>query len=171
VLNSWLDGLIAKHRDTGILLDSNLLFVYCVGLLEPSLIGKEKGTREYESRDFQLLYDIVGAFDHILTTPNVLTEVSNLAGRLREDIRLLFRLFIRENLLTILDERYVISEDAAKHSVFAPLGLTDAVVSILAERGMLVVTNDLNLRVMLESFKFDCVHYDRDLRPLVLNSE
>ena len=67
--------------------DTNLLLVLVVGLLDPEQVEKFKRTRSYTREDYSLLSDFVSGYDGLLTTPNVLTEVSNLAGYLSEPLR------------------------------------------------------------------------------------
>lgn len=165
MFDSWLDRLIAKYASSGILVDSNLLLVFCVGNLDPNLVGIAKGTREYNLHDHQLLSAFIERFDHIQTTPNVLTEVSNLAGRLRDDIRSQFRVRLRNDTLRVLHEEYVATKEATAHSIYLQLGVTDAAIAMLGQKGVPVLTNDLNLSLMLESQNVECVHYDRVLRP------
>ena len=169
--NTWLSSLVSKHSTSGIVLDSNLLFVYCIGLLDPNLVGSEKRTREYTPTDFRLIDQFLGKFVRIITTPNILTEVSNLANQLRDSIRLLHRQMIRDKLLAVFEERYIATTIASQHSVYDRLGVTDAAIAVLAAEGCLVLTNDLDLSLMLEHRRTDCVRYDRHLRPLVLMSE
>ncbi|MEX0643018.1 MAG: hypothetical protein WD468_09980 [Pirellulales bacterium] len=169
--DSWLQILIAKHSASGILVDSNLLFLWSVGTLDPSLVEREKGTRNYTLNDFRLLAQLLAQFKRFVTTPNILTEVSNLSERLQQHIRPIFRQLIRDKFLEILDERFVTSEEAVNHDIYERLGLTDAVIGLLADQGPLVVTNDLDLSLLLESRQVDVIHYDRTLRPLALNMD
>jgi hypothetical protein len=74
-------------------------------------------------------------------------------------------------VLEIVEERYVPTQVAATHAVFDRLGASDAAIGFLAEEGKLVLTNDLNLSIMLEQQGRDCIHYDRILRPMVLTRE
>ena len=169
--NSRLLDLVAKHANTGILVDSSLLLVLCVGVLDRNRVSQEKGTREYTPEDFDILSDFLGRFPRRFATPNILTELSNLSGRLREDMRFLFRLWMREELFAQLEEQYVPTKDAMLHFVFERLGVTDATISIIADQGILVLTSDLNLSIMLESRKLDCILFRRDLGSYVLSSE
>jgi predicted nucleic acid-binding protein len=169
VSDSWLETLISRHAKSGILLDSNLLLLYLVGSLDPDLVPKEKGTRDYTPDDFRLVSEFLGRFDHLITTPNIMSEVSNLAGRLREHTKHVLHVLIRTRFLELVRESHVATRDASAHFVFDRLGVTDAAIGMLADRGILVFTNDLDLSIALESRQMDCVHYDRMFRPFVLN--
>jgi hypothetical protein len=130
-----------------------------------------KGTQEYSLDDLRVIGGFLEPFNCILTTPNIMTEVSNLSGRFRHDIKQLFRRMLRDRFLEVLDEKYITTHSAALHPFFDQLGVTDAAIGVLADQGLLVLTNDLDLTLMLESRNLDCVHYDRTLRPLALNLE
>jgi hypothetical protein len=169
VFNSELKKLIAKHANNGILVDSNLLLIFCIGSLDPSLVQREKGTREYTLADFSVLQEFLRGFRRLRTTPNILTELSNLTGRLRNDVRKRVTLFIREKTVDAAwQEDYIATSEATLHYTFEQLGLTDASIGVLSDRGLLVLSNDLNLSLILESRGGDCVHYDRTLRPIAL---
>ncbi len=164
--NTWLAALVAKHARKGVLVDANLLVVYCIGSCGQGLIKQAKPTKQYTVLDFQLLEDLLGRFSTIITTPNILTEVSNLVGRVRDDIREMTCGMIKGQAFTIFDERYVATKTACESSIFARLGLSDAVMATLAEENILVLTNDLDLKLHLEYRGNDVIHYDSMLRPL-----
>jgi len=147
-----------------VLLDSNLFMVYCIGAIDPARISQEKVTRQYNPADFRILDRFLGRFSRVLTTPNIMTEVSNLSGRLRLDIQAVFRRWIRDNFVQVLQEEYVPTIDAANQSSFERLGLTDAVINICAHAGNLTLTDDLDLSMVLQRQDLDCVHYTNVLR-------
>lgn len=70
-----------RRRD-GIVLDTNLLLLYCVGLYDPFVISRftERLSR-YTVDDFRLLIRFTRLFKKIIVTPNVLTEVVNLIDK------------------------------------------------------------------------------------------
>src|ERR1700730_5309765 len=74
-------SFLLKHRSQGALLDANLLLVYVVGKTGASRLANLHHTKQYQ-RDFPLIERMVEVFPTIYTTPNVLTEVSNLGKKL-----------------------------------------------------------------------------------------
>jgi len=85
-----------------------------------------------------------------LTTPNVMTEVSNLAGALDQGSRHELFTYWRDVAgATLSDERYIESEAARQAPSFPRLGITDAAIEVLAGRGTGVLTDDLPLYVQL----------------------
>jgi hypothetical protein len=78
----------------------------------------------FTDRDIPLLNRILGSFQSILTTPQVLTEVSNFLGQAppyaQRQLKNIFAEYISAR-----QEIYVRSADLATHKAFFELGLTD----------------------------------------------
>jgi hypothetical protein len=149
-------SFLLRHRSRGALLDANLLLVYVVGKLDRRELSRLHHTKQYQ-HDFALVERVVEFFPIIYTTPNVLTEVSNLGkgieffGTLR-------------NVVRVLEERYCASKDASANMHFRTLGLTDAGLCTLAAKH-LVVTADFKLFQILRANNVDAVNFNH-LRPL-----
>jgi len=75
--------LIHKHRGRGLLVETNLLLLYLIGRTNQNQISKFKRTQVFTIEDFDLLGRFMGKFKTLITTPHVLTELSNL-GESRE---------------------------------------------------------------------------------------
>lgn len=124
--------LITRFYQSGLLLDANLLLVLIVGLHYSTRLGQRKRVKDYKAKDLILLRGFVGAFSRVLTTPSILTEVSNLSNSTVPDYeRDAYTLTLRTVLATLV-ERYPRSTDAAKLSIAARLGLTDASIEHVA---------------------------------------
>lgn len=159
--------LIGRYVSKGLLLDANMLLVYCVGRYQATLLPSFKRTRLYGVRDFRLIADIVARFARLVTTPNVLTEVSNLALQLRNDHRRrCFRRFIEE--VELLEERYIESARALRNGHAERLGLTDAAIIEAARKKLLVLTADVDLYLAMCKEGVDCINYNH-IRPLHRN--
>ncbi len=138
----YAEILINRFKRKGLLLDSNLLLLYLVGLHDPTLIGDGKHNKlaKYTLEDFRILVRLKTLFRQTGTTPHVLTELSNLAGDFPESVKnLCFRSF-RSSFAT-LDELPVSSLQAAQRTEFPYLGLTDCVLAQLTP-GFLMVSDD-----------------------------
>lgn len=81
----YVEGLLVQYKNKGILVDANLLLLFFVGLYDRSRIPTFKGTKAFTVQDFDLLKVVFSYFSKIITTPNILTEVSNLSNQLREN--------------------------------------------------------------------------------------
>lgn len=158
-MSSPLAEVIARYGRIGILVDSNLLLVYFVGQLDPDLVPRFKRTSQFSRGDFELLAGLLQRFSRIVTTPNVLTEVANLAGHLADPPRSrLFEAFARG--IAMLEERYVSSAEASLEDGFVRLGLTDAGICRLVRRRLPVLTDDLRLAVQLRSLQVDVINFN-----------
>src|SRR5687768_16510275 len=70
-------GSLKNHKNRGALIDANLLLEYVVGQADRRFLKRNHHTKQYES-DFPLVKRVVEYFRTIYTTPNIVTEVSNL---------------------------------------------------------------------------------------------
>jgi rRNA maturation endonuclease Nob1 len=146
-------SLILKHRQSGALLDANLLLVYVVGKYDKDCLRQFHHTKQY-TNDFGLIKGLVEFFSVLYTTPNVLTEVSNLGGKLKSEA---FFSTLKAAVL-VLKEQYCASSDAVATPGFEWLGLTDAGIMRLAANEFLVLTADWPLYNMLVSKNVDAVN-------------
>ena len=82
---------VAYYRSRhGILVDTNLLIVLLVGATRPSLLKSLEVTSAYDADDVELISDLLGNNPRLIITPQVITEVSNLAGKIHGDDRVSF---------------------------------------------------------------------------------
>lgn len=141
-MNDYVDVLIQKFKSKGLLIDANILLLYLVGSYNPQLIGDGKYNKlsKYTVEDYRILIRLRGIFNQIVTTPHVLTEVSNLAGDFPESIKSgCLSKFCTS--FEDMDELNVPSLAAARRSEFHFLGLTDCALAQVADK-FLVVTDD-----------------------------
>ena len=129
---------------TRLFLDSSLLVLLVVGMVDPGLIAKHKRTKQFPAEAYDLLNEHLLHFDCVLITPNTLTEASNLLGQHREPVRSdLFHML--RNLIERTEEIMVASADASQNSAFPRLGLTDAVLLEVVSAETPLLTTDLKL--------------------------
>ncbi|MFN7932571.1 MAG: hypothetical protein U0R19_04540 [Bryobacteraceae bacterium] len=151
-------AFIQKHRNRGALFDANLLIVYLVGKTGRERLTRLQHTRQYVD-DYPLVERLVEYFRLIYTTPNVLTEVSNLGRKAGLDFFAHMQVMVH-----VLEERYITSKDAVGDPHFAVLGLTDsALLSVASET--LIVTADFPLYSILRARQLDAVNFHH-LRPV-----
>ena len=86
-MNAHVRSLVPRYKSRGLLIDTNILLLFFVGLYDRSWVERFKRTRRYTAQDFDLLMEIVLRFDRIITTPHILSEVSNLSGQWAEPER------------------------------------------------------------------------------------
>ena len=158
------DKLIARYRSRGAVVDANLLLLFFVGTVSKDLIPRFHRTRNFEPEDYDTLDGLLRQFRQRFVTPNVMTEVSNLAGQLPERDSHAVHDCIRRGF-TLLTEEYVSSQDAAVTPEFGRFGLSDAVLVSLARRKLLLITADFPLAGYVASKGLDVINFNH-LRSL-----
>lgn len=136
-----------------LLLDSGPLLLLVVGLTHRGLIRKHKRTTHFSEDDFDQLWQVVGRYPRLLTTPGVLTEVSNHLEHHAEPERgSLFK--VLAEVIGRLVEIHRPSEEVRVDAAFSRLGLTDTGFLFLIEKPH-VVTSDGKLCQTLLSRGFE----------------
>ncbi len=154
-----IDQLIIKHRNTGIVVDANLLVLHVVGRAGRDLITRCKRTEVFTPEDFDLLQLVLKEFRSIITTPHILTEVSNLTESIKGDLRrTLLDTFVLE--LNTFHEQFRAAEVLTGHPGFRLLGLSDTGIADLAQRSHLVITVDFLLYAHLVEREFDVINFN-----------
>jgi hypothetical protein len=159
-----VESLIEKHRANGLLIDTNILLVLLVGRTNRQRIPECKRTQSYTAADYDLLERLVGQFKTVITTPHLLTEVSNLdplSGKERAKFQNLYRQWV-----VSAKEFYDESRSLVVETVFDRLGLADAAITFVARKGMLVLTDDAPLYGMLSARGIDAINFNH-IRTLV----
>lgn len=113
-----------------VVLDTNLLIFLVVGLADLRRIVDHKRLKDahYRAKDHQLLMTIVRGASPLLVTPNILTETSNLLGKVTDprcqQFFAAFSAMVAD--AEVIEEFYVPSSVAVSRSEFDYLGLTDS---------------------------------------------
>lgn len=131
-------------RNKSVLVDSSLLLLLFVGDIDLSHVRKFKRTQRYSEEDYRTLHGLIANFETVVTTPNILTETSNLGGALRGDYRLQFFNRIAMAAKTMLEE-YRKSMECATLPMFGDFGLADTVAFSVAGDRHLLLTDDSHL--------------------------
>ena len=150
--------LIHKHQANGLLVDTNLLLLHLIGRTNKNRILKFKRTQAYTIEDFELLERFIAEFKILITTPHVLTEVSNLGdlhGQEREVLRSWFVRTVEESRDHYDESRLVVKETCLQR-----LGLTDAAIAALARRNYLFLTDDFDLYSTLARQGADAINFN-----------
>ena len=149
-------GLIAKHRTSGVVIDTNLMLLLVIGTYDPERIPTFKRTIKYTERDYKLVLDLISRFARRVTIPNILTEVDNLSRQTAEgEHSHISRTMSR--LLDNLVEVYRPSASVVGTQIHAQVGLSDALIISLAEEH-LILTDDFPLSNRLESAGRDVIN-------------
>jgi len=136
---------LTPHKNKFLVIDTNLLLVYLVGCIDPQLITKfNKTNSRYCVEDFKILDDLVGNFKKFVTTPNILTEVSNLGGHLKDNAKDKFFALLAQ-FIQQTPEKYIQSSEISKDELFIKFGITDRGLLELARTEHLIITDDFRL--------------------------
>ena len=144
----------------GLVVDTNLLLLYLVGLHDPGRIETFKRTRAYSVDDFDLLVYIISQFGGFSTTPNIITEVSNLVeGVEYDDVPLLT--VLRDKII-YREEHYVESRIILSNTdeTFVKFGVSDTVLYHLAQANYLILTVDLPLWAFLQNKGLSALNFN-----------
>lgn len=154
------EGLVGRYARKGVLVDANILLLWLIGTIDPNRIPRFGPTKSYSSLDFDVLATFLGHFDKHVTTPNILTEVSNLSRKnLYGKVLIEFAEAFCQ-AVGVLDETYVSSNTVARPSSFAKFGLTDCGIAALAGREFLVLTDDFALSQSVAAAGGDAVNFN-----------
>ncbi len=154
-----LEVQIARYRSAGVLVDTNLLLLYFIGAHDTADIARFKRTMQFTIADYQLLIRVLGEFRRIITTPHIITEVSNLAGQLTGRTRDGFFARLAAGLSSI-DESHTQATTLAGETTFIRFGVTDTAIFHEARGHFLVLTDDFRLSQYLESQKVDVLNFN-----------
>ena len=162
--------IVTKLRASkGLLVDTNLLVVLVIGALNPDQVSRHKRTSNYLASDYQLLQSFVDQFKVVVTTPNILTEASNLlegyAYRGQQAFVILERIaqFTHE---VFYDSVPTMSTYPKSYLKF---GLSDAVIHRIAEDNYAVLTDDLNFCAYLQGLGLVAVNFNNLLTDTLLH--
>jgi hypothetical protein len=158
-MSSRATALPAAYHNRGLLIDSNLLLLFFVGLHDRKWIEKFKRTAQFTVEDFELLVAFIGRFKEIVTTPSILTEVSNLLGQLPDRLKYSFRQHFAYGLKS-LHEHYAPSRELGNEKGFPKFGLADMAILQAASGKYLVLTDDFPLAQYLETQKIDVINFN-----------
>ena len=154
-MNDYLLTLIQKYKQKGLLIDTNIVLLYVVGSFNPLLIREFSRTAMFDENDFYRISKFIGYFELKITTPHILTEVSDLIGN-REFIQLALKTYIETS-----KEYFSKSVNVCKNKSFLNFGLADTAISESAKDSYLVVTNDNKLFGYLSNQKIDVINLEQ----------
>lgn len=138
-------------------IDTNLFLLHLIGRYDLNKLDKFRATQKYNVEIFHILERFVALFKTIYTTSYVLTEVDNLSRQVEKSEWPT----ISSHLSAIVDdlgEERFISKVVFRHESHSVVGITDCSLIELAKRGILVVTDDLQLTIQLKQRRLGVVN-------------
>jgi hypothetical protein len=166
-VNEYVTWLLQTYGRKHLFVDTNVLLPLVIGSYDRTLIPRFKRTTMYTVEDYDLALRFVGLFDQLVTTPSVLTEVSNLAAQLGSSMRAqCFEVFSR--IVQRLEERHTPSATIVESPAFLRFGLTDATALRIAHRDVIVLTDDLRLASHMEQESLPVLNFTHLRAPNLL---
>lgn len=152
---------IRRHLGSGVLVDTNLLLACFVGLYDEVsgyIINNFRYTKgKYDTEDFEVLLALLKRFDAQVTTPHILTEVSNMLGQLSEPAREICFDLLKQTI-PALRELNISSERLSDDEAFVRFGIADTAIRKVAEGSYLVLT-DFRLSGHLDKIGIDALNF------------
>lgn len=141
-----------------ILIDTNLLLLFIIGIFSEDAISKTKRLKVYSIDDFRLLRDFLDQAPKILITPNISTEISNLmdlSGEYKKGVFNVFNSFLQN---PAVEEIHLESKLISSRKEFPVYGLTDCGINSLAKK-YIILTDDSRL------YDYYCKHICTSQNP------
>lgn len=151
-MEQYADYMIARYRNAGVLVDTNLLLLFFIGSYDQDLVERWPRTADrFASVDYETLLLLLEGFDRIVVTPHILTEVSNMLGYLFEPARTKCLLELASIMTTLMEEKRTPGTILIENLAFLRFGLADASILDVATGEYLVLTDDLALYGYLQN--------------------
>lgn len=162
-----MTDLVEKYIPKGVLLDTNLLVLLIIGLVDREKIPSHKRTNKYTPDDFDLLIHLLDRFQKIVVTPHILAETSNLIDTFTGQMKALpfQRLKTVVERVTVVEIHFSAIE-ACQLSGFERFGLSDAALVEVAREKYLILTDDFNLMGFALSQSVDVINFNH-IRDMV----
>jgi len=152
-------GVLESARK-GVIVDTNLLVVYMVGLFDRKLVPAFSRTKGYSSEDFDVLARLMAQCRAVFVTPQVLAELSNLTPD-STDPRLVGYFETIIQVLWKTREEYVPKEQMLGSDLLPRIGFTDlSILQAAKKHGLLVLTDDLKAAKCLRDAGVDVLNMD-----------
>lgn len=155
-----VNPLVGRYRTAGVLVDTNLLLLYFVGAYDPDLVATFPRTADrFAPEDFYTLSNFLERFERFVTTPHVLTEVSNMMGRLSGRARAGCFAFFAQTIAS-MHEYHAPAPMLSANAAFSTFGITDTAIMDASHGAYLVLTDDLPLYAYLSGHGVDVLNFN-----------
>lgn len=144
----------------GIILDTGPLLFFLAGNYNFDSISRTPLTKEYTQEDFLLLQNFIGKFRKIITTPQILAEVSDIA---ENKLDRGFSDFIKKIIEILLDseEVHIEKNKILVNEQIGKFGVTDVSIILSSEKNnQFILTKDLDFALLCQSKNLPVLHFD-----------
>lgn len=153
--NSYAKTMLQKYRTLGAVIDTNLLLLNVLGSYDHNQIGRGRLSK-YTNADYHLLSEVMDFLYKIVATPNIITEVDNLARQ--GSINQTRLAGVIRSIWPKISEVYTPSETALQSPEYGRISLTDTIILKSASEHYLVLTDDFTLYSWLQSQRRDAIN-------------
>jgi hypothetical protein len=153
-MTDYLAQLVVKYKESGVFVDSGILLLYVVGSKDPGLIRNFGRTASFDENDFILVSKFIENFVHKITSPHILTEVSDLLGESNDFHTIL------EAYINVSEEKYLTGREIVKNEGFLSFGLADSAIIEISQNSYLIFTADNRLYGYLANIGVDAVSFN-----------
>ena len=155
------EAVVRKYQSKGVLIDTNLLLLYLIGSVSLELISICKITASlgFTVQDYEVLCSLLTRFKKVVTTPHILTEVSNHSDKLKGDKFYVLCDRIRD-FVNGAEEINVKSSVLCSKNEFPRFGLCDMAIGEIAPGNYLILTVDFELAGYLQKRKVDLINFN-----------
>lgn len=152
-----------------VLIDTNLLVLLIVGSVDRKLIEKHRRTRQFVTRDYDELCELLAPYDEIWITVHCLAETSNLlkqagSGRVRDDLMLKLAVFCAQSR-----ESYLPKERVTADECFVRLGVADTGFVQKSKRVDQSITVDVDLYLTISRLGRNVVNFNHVRAPYLIS--
>lgn len=162
---SYLETLIIKYKNKGLIIDTNIFLLLLVGSYDKTKISEFKKTQKYTSQDYEYLIKFLKHFT-LLTTPNILSEVTNHSETFNKKTK--GKLFEILKTITYASIENYVSSYEVMNNVYFKFGLTDSTIESLSDE-YLVLTDDFPLYGYLASKSKYVINFNHLRSDYLLN--
>ncbi|MEX0660846.1 MAG: hypothetical protein WEA58_12330 [Balneolaceae bacterium] len=155
-----VEDIISKTQPHGVVIDTNLLLLLIIGIVNKKLVTTNSRLSNYIQEDFELLEKFLKNYQMVLVTPTILAEVSNLANSLEGKYEKKFYSILQK--FTDSGSKEVFKKITTYNSTksFHNFGVTDSNIAEVAKSGALVLTDDLPLAQYLQSKSLSVLNFN-----------
>lgn len=148
-----------EPRNT-LLVDANLLILIVVGSIAPERIERFARTKRYTNDDFNLAREFIARFRWTVTTPHILSQVSDLLQFQRAHSELGAAIIAAlRHIYAATVELHVPARNLAREPRYPEIGLADCSVMDAADRGCTIFTDDLVLHNIALSRGYKSINF------------
>lgn len=151
-----IDAFMRASIQNGVILDTNIIIVFFVGLYRPDLIPSCKKTSAYSVDDFKYICNVVNQSKNIIVTPQILTELSNHTfDRLFDEPGFSDYFANIHRVISSSEENHAHKDILLNNKVLSQIGFADtSIIEAAKELGCAVLTDDGKLTAILSSLNY-----------------